>query len=291
MRSNPMLGVLGGTALLALDLKDIKHHQPMTPFGPASAQLVEGTLPNGYRIVFLPRHGPNHTIAPSQVNYRGNVYRMKELGVTHLLSISAVGSLEEVIKPGSHLVIPDQLFDDTRGFRARTFFDEGMAVHVGMGEPFCPAFRNVLIQSANQCQVNRVHTTGTLVVIEGPQFSTRAKSLFYKYQVPEAAVIGMTASPEAELAAEAGLHYGIACLPADYDAWRSGQAVTADEVKAGLAGFGDAPLRLVSIVTEMMSHPAACNCNQALQGFAVHTHPEARPDTDTNRLLGVPRGV
>jgi 5'-methylthioadenosine phosphorylase len=284
------LGVLGGTSLMELELTNVKRHQPMTPFGPASADFVEGTLPNGHRIVFLPRHGNHHQIPPSTINYQANIYGLKKLGVTHVLSISAVGSLEEGIKPGgSHFVVPHQLFDVTKGLRKRTFFEQDLAVHVPMGEPFCPEFRATLIQSVNQLQPDRVHTTGTLVVIEGPQFSTAAESLFYKYSVPEAAVIGMTAVPEAGLAREAGLHYGIVCLPADYDAWRAGkEAVTANEVKAGLAGFGRAPLRLVNLVTEMMSHQEACDCDKVLQGFAVHTAMEARPDNETNRILGVP---
>ena len=283
------LGVLGGTSLMELDLSDVIRHPPMTPFGTASADFVEGTLPNGHRIVFMPRHGRGHQIQPSAINYQANIYGLKKLGVTHVLSLSAVGSLQEGIIPGgSHIVIPDQLFDSTKGLRKRTFFEQDLAVHIPMGETLCPEFRTILIRSANQLEFSRVHTTGTLVVIEGPQFSTRAESLFYQNSVG-ADIIGMTALPEAALAAEAGLHYGIACLPADYDAWRLGQAaVTADEVKAGLAGFGDAPLRLVNIVTEMMYLQESCACAQVLRGFAVHTVMEARPDTETNRILGVP---
>lgn len=261
----------------------------MTPFGPASGRFIEGTLPNKHRIVFLPRHGPHHQIPPSAINYQANIYGLKKLGVTHVLSISAVGSLLEEIVPGSHIVIPNQLFDFTKGLRARTFFEKDMAVHVPMGDPLCPEFSSVILQSASQLEQGMVHGTGTLVVIEGPQYSTRAESLFYKNSVPGAAVIGMTALPEAALAAEAGLHYGIACLPADYDAWRTEEeAVTADAVKAGLEGFGDSPLRLVSTVTEMMYRQLPCNCEHSLQGFAVHTAMAAREDSETNRLLGVP---
>lgn len=287
--NHPKLGVLGGTALLKLDLKDIQEHSPETPFGNASTQVIEGTLPNGHRIVFIPRHGLGHEIPPHAVNYRANIFLMKKLGVTHLLAISAVGSLQAEIIPGAHVVIPDQLFDATKGLRRRTFFDEGLAVHVPMGQPFCPALRRILIQSANQCDLTRVHTEGTYVVIEGPQFSTSAESLFYKGVVPNAAIIGMTAMPEAALAREAGLSYGVAAMPSDYDAWRDGQAVTADEVKAGLQSFGDFPLLMVQIVTEMLHTIETCDCASTLEGFAVHTAPASRPDTEAFRILGVPR--
>lgn len=283
------LGVLGGTALLSLTLKYVQEHHRMTPFGATSSVVIEGTLPNDHRIVFIPRHGLDHSIAPSQVNYRANVYAMKRLGVTHLLSISAVGSLQESIRPGEHVVIPDQLFDATKGIRPRTFFDTGLAVHVPMGDPFCSSFRRTLIQTANQCQLNRVHHEGTYVVIEGPQFSTTAESHYYRNVVPGAAVIGMTALPEAALAREAGLSYSILALPSDYDAWREGQeAVTADAVMAGLAGFGNLTNDFITILTEMLYDVESCNCASTLQGFAVHTAMSARPHSDANRTLGVP---
>jgi len=284
------LGVIGGTALMELQLTDVKKHQPNTPFGVASARFVEGTLPGGQRVVFLPRHGISHQIQPSAINYRAIVYGMKKLGVTHLLSISAVGSLQEEIIPGKHLVIPDQLFDQTKGIRARTFFENGMAVHVPMGNPFCSAFRELLIQSAELCKSDKIHPKGTLIVMEGPQFSTRAESIFFRKTVPGAAVIGMTAQPEAALAREAGLSYATLCLPADYDAWREGEeVVTADAVKAGLEGFGDVALRIISSVAANLNSVEDCNCAQSLEGFAVHTFPEARLLSEKTDILGVPR--
>ncbi len=284
----PKLGILGGTALLELPADQTQVFPRMTPFGLTSANPIVARLSTGHEVVLLPRHGQAHEYAPSQVNYRANIYALKSLGVTHILAFSAVGSLQAYIAPGEDIVIPDQLFDFTKGLRARTFFDTGLAVHVPMGEPFCTPWRETLIECARRCAPKQVHTKGTYVVIEGPQFSTAAESHFFRNTVPDATVIGMTALPEAALAREAGISYAVVAMPSDYDAWRDGEAVTADEVKSGLANFGSFTDNMVAQVLCVMDKLPPCECRKVLQGFAVHTAASARPDNDSNRILGVP---
>jgi len=289
----PLLGVIGGTAILQLPLQDVQEVSPDTPFEAASSPFLVGTLPNGARMVFLARHGLGHTLAPSQVPYRANIYGLKKLGVTHVLSVSAVGSLDEMIFPGRMFVVPNQLFDFTKGLRARTFFDEKLAVHVALGDPFCPILRQGLIdciapRDDDRPMVYSFHDGGTYVVIEGPQFSTRAESWYFKDNVRNAAVVGMTAHPEASLAREAGLCYTTLCLPADYDAWRDGKTVDADEVKAGLAQFGTRPLEIIERLAGELPE-RTCTCAQSLQGMAVHTALEHRPlSSEVLQVLGVP---
>lgn len=253
-----------------------------TPFGPAPAGFETWHTPEG-DFLCTRRHGSFHTYSPSAVNYRAIIYKMKELGVTHLLSFSAVGSLKETIEPGKTIVVPIQLYDDTKGIRKHTFFegDNDVVAHASLADPICPRFANQISDTLADCQLqslgfNGFQHGGTYVVIEGPTFSTRAKSRFYK-EVLGADLVGMTAWPEAPLAREAGMHYAVVCFPADYDSWRGGHAgVNADEVKAGLAPFTAIPqLILPRLVKSLQSGEKACtDCPAALGGFAVHSDPD-----------------
>jgi 5'-methylthioadenosine phosphorylase len=212
------LGIIGGSGLgAALGAQtDGTRHVVETPFGSPSGEIVE-TVWNGLPLLFLSRHGPGHTLNPSQVPYRANIFALKQLGCTHVLASGAVGSLREEFAPRS-IVIPDQIIDKTR--RPATFY-EGAAVHVEFAEPFCPVLRQILLESAPDAAAPdsyKVHNRGTYVAMEGPAFSTRAESLMHRLWGGD--LIGMTCMPEAKLAREAELPYALVALVTDYDCWR-----------------------------------------------------------------------
>lgn len=209
-----MLGVIGGTGLYDLpDLEEVSEIPVETPYGRPSAPYVRGML-GDRQVVFLARHGRGHRINPSQIPFRANIHGLKQLGVTHLLSINAVGSLREDLPPRS-AVVPDQIIDRTV-HRERTFFDHGIVAHVALADPYCDAFRQSVIRHTKAAGAD-VHDGGTYICIEGPQFSTRAESNLYRQWGAD--VIGMTAMPEARLAREAGLCYASLSLVTDYDVW------------------------------------------------------------------------
>ena len=207
-------GVIGGSGLYDMDgLLNIKSQTVDTPFGTPSDDYITGLL-NGKEIIFLPRHGRGHRLLPSEINYRANIWGMKYLGVTHLISISAVGSLKEEIEPG-HIVFPNQFIDRTRN-RISTFFGNGLVAHLIFGNPVCSELIEALTQAAEKNKI-RHHTGGTYVCIEGPLFSTRAESNMYRQF--DASVIGMTNIQEAKLAREAELCFATIALTTDFDAW------------------------------------------------------------------------
>ncbi len=232
-RSHVVLGVVGGSGLYDMDaLEQVETAELTTPFGAPSAAYTRGLLPRAsgepVRVVFLPRHGHGHTVLPHEINYRANIHGFKQLGVTHLISVSAVGSLQGPIVPG-HLVFPDQFIDRTKG-RAASFFGEGIAAHVQFGDPVDGALRSRLVEAARGANAT-VHDGGTYVVMEGPVFSTRAESNLYRSW--GASVIGMTALPEAKLAREAEIAYALMALSTDYDCWHeSEEEVSVDAVIA-----------------------------------------------------------
>lgn len=225
------LGVLGGSGLYEMEgLTNVREIGADTPFGRPSDVLVEGTLDNGTKLLFLPRHGRGHIVAPHQINYRANVCALKKNGATHLVSVSAVGSMKEEIEPG-HLVIPDQFIDLTKR-RISTFFEDGIAGHVPFADPVCSHLADALAHAAEQVAPH-VHRGGTYVCMEGPQFSTRAESRLYRSW--GVSVIGMTAMPEAKLAREAELPFATLALATDYDCWHdSHDDVTVEAVVATL---------------------------------------------------------
>jgi 5'-methylthioadenosine phosphorylase len=221
------IGVIGGSGLYAMEgLEQVERVELDTPFGAPSDAYVIGAI-DGQRVAFLPRHGIGHRLTPSEVPSRANIYGFKRLGVKYLISVSAVGSLREEFAPG-HIVIPDQLFDRTRGHRPDTFFGGGVVAHVAFDSPFDAQLGDRLEQAARAAGAT-VHRGGTLVVMEGPQFSTRAESEENRRRGHH--LIGMTALPEAKLAREAEIAYATLAMVTDYDSWRPGHdAVTADMV-------------------------------------------------------------
>lgn len=235
-RGNVVLGVVGGSGLYRMAaLSDGAKVEVKTPFGAPSGPYTVAELPRkgapALRTVFLARHGEGHRLLPTEVDYRANIHGFKQLGVTHLLSVSAVGSLREEIVPG-HVVFPDQFIDRTRG-RASTFFGGGVVAHVQFGEPTTPLLRN-LARDAAVAAGATVHDGGTLVVMEGPAFSTKAESHLYRSW--GASIIGMTALPEAKLAREAELGYAVLALATDYDCWHEAEdEVSVEAVMATVA--------------------------------------------------------
>lgn len=211
------VGIIGGSGLgdaLAQESQDVKRHEVDTPFGRPSDAINE-TSWGGTTIFLLNRHGPGHMIAPSDVNYRANIYALKALGCTHIIASGAVGSLREEIRP-KDLVIPDQFIDKTYR-RVPTFFDGILAAHTELASPFCPILRKHLLNCAGAVKT-KVHDGGTYVCMEGPAFSTRAESEMHRSW--GGTLIGMTACPEVKLAREAEIAYALVCLPSDYDCWR-----------------------------------------------------------------------
>ena len=241
-----VLAVIGGSGIYGLeDLEGVEEVRVETPFGPPSDAVVRGRVKgSGTTMLFLPRHGRGHRVSPSEVNYRANVCALKMLGATHLVSVSAVGSMREEIAPGD-LVVVDQFIDLTKR-RVSTFF-EGVAAHVPFADPVCPLLADAVARAAETTSA-RVHRGGTYVCIEGPQFSTRAESRVYRSW--GVSVIGMTGMPEAKLAREAELSYALLALSTDYDCWHeTEQAVTVEAVVAVLqknAGLGREVVRKVA---------------------------------------------
>ncbi len=220
------IGVIGGSGLYKVEgLSDIEQKSVKTPFGYPSDTITIGTLA-GQRVAFLPRHGRGHRILPSELPFRANIYALKSLGIEHIISVSAVGSLREHLEP-LHVVIPDQLFDRTKT-RVSTFFGEGLAVHISFDPPLCPTCSEALFNAA-QAAGATAHQGGTYICMEGPQFSTLAESHVYRQWGMD--IIGMTALPEAKLAREAEMSYAMIATVTDYDVWHdTEESVTAEAI-------------------------------------------------------------
>jgi len=218
------LAVIGGSGLYQMEsLTDIKEHKVKTPFGDPSDAIFVGTLA-GRRVAFLPRHGRGHRIMPTEVNARANIFALKTLGITHIISVSACGSLREHLHP-RHVVVPDQLFDRTRS-RPLTFFGRGLVVHVGLADPFCPHLSR-LVADAVEASGGTAHRGGTFVTVEGPRFSTKAESKVFRQLGFD--IIGMTAIPEANLAREAEIAYAVMAHVTDFDVWHASEEVVTVE--------------------------------------------------------------
>lgn len=273
------IAIIGGSGLYEIEgLERVREVRVRTPFGAPSDALVIGHL-EGVRVVFLSRHGRGHRISPSEINYRANIFALKSLGVTRVLSVSAVGSMKEAIAPG-HVVLPDQFIDLTRQ-RASTFFDRGIVAHVSMAEPVCGQLASVLAAAAEK-QRATVHTGGTYVCIEGPQFSSKGESFLYRQRGVE--VIGMTNMPEAKLAREAELCYATMALPTDYDCWHeSEEAVSVQAVLETLRKNMDLAKRILKAALPAANAARDCRCGTALQ-YAILTAPPAIPAAARRRL-------
>jgi 5'-methylthioadenosine phosphorylase len=259
------IGIIGGSGLYHIDgLENVSEIYPDTPFGKPSDSIITGLL-EGVSVAFLPRHGIGHRISPSEIPVRANIYALKSIGVERLISISAVGSLREDIKP-LDMVIPDQILDRTK-MRINTFFEGGIVAHVGFAEPFCNELRGNLIGSAERIQT-RAHSSGTYVVIEGPQFSTKAESLLYREWGCD--VIGMTALPEAKLAREAEMCYAVLACATDYDCWRDGEeTVTVDMVISNLLKNISVSRSIVSDLVSNITSDRYCKCGNALENTII----------------------
>jgi len=275
------IGIIGGSGLYDMDgLRSVKEVRVRTPFGFPSDAVILGEL-DGIRIAFLSRHGRRHTLSPSEINYRANVYALKSLGIRRLISVSAVGSMKESIEPG-HVVFPDQFIDLTKR-RASTFFEGGAVAHVAFGEPICPSLASQLSAAARSVGAT-VHDGGTYVCIEGPQFSTKAESHLYRQW--GVSVIGMTNLPEAKLAREAELCYATIALATDYDCWHeTKEPVTVEAILATLRQNVALAKRLLRASVQSAAAADACGCQQALRD-AIVTDP-ARIPAALRRKLAV----
>ncbi len=258
------VGVIGGSGLYAMSgLEQVREVEVETPYGAPSAPLVIGRLPehNDVELVFLARHGRGHTLNPSEVPYRANIFALKALGCSWVISVSAVGSLREEVHPG-HVVLVDQFIDRTKD-RPSTFFDQGIVAHVSFADPVCEALRGMLLAAARE--VGAVaHDGGTYVCMEGPAFSTRAESHLYRSW--GARVIGMTNLPEAKLAREAELSYATLAMATDFDCWHTGHdAVTVDQVIAVLHANVQLAQRILrAAVPRIAAHPGPAPMHAAL---------------------------
>jgi 5'-methylthioadenosine phosphorylase len=268
------IGIIGGSGLYDMaELTDRQEHIIDTPFGAPSGPYVLATL-RGRRVAFLARHGDGHRHTPSELNFRANIFGFKLLGVEWLLSASAVGSLREDVKP-LDLVVPDQFFDRTRG-RVSTFFGDGIVAHVGFAHPFCAPLSGIMTTSARQVGAT-VHEGGTYVCMEGPQFSTRAESQFYRAQGWD--IIGMTNLQEAKLAREAEICYSTLALVTDYDCWHPDHdSVTVEMIIANLTQNAKTAQQVIAAAVEQLPIDRTCECARAL-ATAIITRPSAMPET------------
>lgn len=279
------IGIIGGSGLYKMDaLKDVSEMHIETPFGSPSDALILGTL-EGTRVAFLARHGRNHTLLPSELPFRANIYAMKQVGVEYLISASAVGSLKEEAKP-LDMVVPDQFIDRTKN-RVSTFFGEGIVAHITFGDPICQNLAGVVadaIASLNLPDVS-LHRGGTYVCMEGPAFSTKAESHLYRSW--GATVIGMTNLPEAKLAREAEIAYATLALVTDYDCWHSDHdSVTVEMVIANLQRNAvNAQKVIQETVRRLSENPPQSDAHSALK-YAILTNLDSS-SAATKQKLGL----
>jgi len=279
MSENITLAVIGGSGLYNMTgLQNTQEHEISTPYGKPSAPIIVGDL-EGQRVAFLARHGVGHHITPSEVNYRANIYALKALGADRIISISACGSLREDYAPG-HIVIPDQLFDNTKG-RERSFFGEGLVVHVSVADPFCPDL-SAQLEAATRKTNAIVHSGGSFITIEGPRFSTKAES--NTFRTWGMALIGMTASPEAFLAREAELCYAVMAHVTDYDVWHVTESpVTVEMVIQTLNKNTMVAQEAVRNLAKSLTESRNCDCGQALAS-ALITRKDIIPEATREKV-------
>ena len=254
------IGVIGGSGLYAMSgLTNTRELSVKTPFGDPSDKIVLGTF-EGKRVAFLARHGRGHRILPSELNFRANIYAMKLLGVQRIISVSAVGSLQENLRPGEFLV-PDQFFDSTKG-RISTFFGNGLVAHVAFDKPTCAQLSTVLADACVSMAVP-VYRKGTYINMEGPQFSTLAEAHFHRAMKFD--VIGMTNVTEAKLAREAEICYATIAMITDYDCWHpEHESVTASQIIATLSQNATNAQNVVREAVKTMPAERKCKCGAAL---------------------------
>lgn len=277
------IGVIGGSGLYDWSGKDREQSATeklavQTPYGSPSDDIVKHTF-GSHEVYFLARHGKGHTLSPSEINYRANIFALKKLGVQAVVSVCAVGSLKEDIRPGE-LVFPTQYIDRTRGIRPHSFFEKGVVGHAPFGEPNCSALRELFVGGAKTLNYAH-HVGGAYICIEGPQFSTQAESHLYRsVNIPGGvSVIGMTAMPEAKLAREASLAYQTVALVTDYDCWREEECeVSVDNILKVLKSNIS---KAKSLLGEVFSHPLPDRIGDTrrLMEHAVITPKELWPES------------
>ena len=281
-------GVIGGSGFYAMEGLDVVETLTVdTPFGIPSDALVHGVVA-GRDVYFLPRHGCGHRLLPSEINHRANIYAMKQLGVDHIISISAVGSLREHLRPRD-LVLPDQYFDRTKQSTAQTFFGEGLVAHVAFGEPSCPALRAVIAEQARLVidaihppSDVRVNVGGTYACMEGPAFSTRAESNINRQLGCD--VIGMTSLPEAKLCREAEMCYQAIAMVTDYDCWHETEEDVSVELILGhLSANSKLALSILRQLIPAIPDHRECGCRSAL-ACAIATDPRVVPAATRQKL-------
>lgn len=269
--------VIGGSGLYNMaELTDVEMVDVETPFGAPSDSITIGSL-HGRRVAFLPRHGRGHLLSPSEVPYRANIFALKKLGAKYVIAVSACGSLREDYAPG-HIVVPDQLFDHTKGLRDMSFFGNGLVAHVGVADPFSPELSKAVANSVNTVG-GTVHEGGTFITIEGPRFSTKGESRLY--QQWGMSIIGMTTSPEAYLVAEAEMAFACMAHVTDYDVWHeSEEPVTVEMVIATVVKNTQVAQSAIAHLAQTMDEWAGT--------WAVHDGLAAAFITDRGRI---PAGI
>lgn len=270
------LAIIGGSGLYKMEgLSDLEEITVDTPFGKPSDAIITGTI-HGRRVAFLPRHGRGHVLNPSEVPYRANIYALKSLGVKYIISVSACGSLREDYEPG-HIVIPDQLYDNTK-LRKSSYFEDGLVAHVTVADPFSPELSQALLR-ASQATNASVHEGGTFITIEGPRFSTKGES--NTYRAWGMSIIGMTTSPEAYLAAEAEIAYACMAHITDYDVWHENEEpVTVDMVIQTLTkNTVVAQLALSNLIQDMDSWSSEMAAHNTLKDAIITNYEKIPPET------------
>ncbi len=274
------IAIIGGSGVYdATMLNDVSEIEVDTPFGKPSDKITVGNF-NGVGVAFLPRHGKGHKYSPTSLNYRANIHALKQIGVEYIIAASAVGSLRQEYKP-LDIVVPDQIFDRTK-HRVSTFFDD-IVVHMGFADPFCSSLSGILASATKECGYSH-HTKGTYVCMEGPQFSTRAESNAYRKMGFD--IIGMTALPEAKLAREAEICYGMIATVTDYDVWHKEdvtiEAIIANAI-ANEAAVRDIIRATIKKLAEKDGCDRTCACSNALAG-AITTSTDIIPQESREKL-------
>ena len=273
------IGIIGGSGLYNIEgIENVEHINVDTPFGKPSDCFMVGKL-EGKEVVFLPRHGKGHTLLPSELNFRANIYGMKKLGVGYIIAVSAVGSLKEEIKP-LDMVIIDQFIDRTKE-RDNTFFGDGIVAHTTFADPICPTLASVLFDATKKVTDN-VHKGGTYICMEGPLFSTRVESLLYRQW--GGSVIGMTNLQEAKLAREAEICYSTLAMATDYDCWHEEEEeVTVEMIIANLLKNVENAKKILKESIRLISDNRDCKCMHALDG-AIISHKDKIPEATKKKL-------
>jgi 5'-methylthioadenosine phosphorylase len=264
------IAIIGGSGISEISgIENVSEIEIDTPFGKPSAPITVGTL-DGVRCAFLPRHGKGHVILPSEINVRANIYALKLIGVEQIIALTAVGSLQDSIKP-KDFVIPEQVFDRTKN-RINTFFGNGIVAHVGIADPFCNEVRDIIHKTVTEMGITHHFSDTTYVCIDGPQFSTRAESKVNRAN--GFSIVGMTAIPEAKLAREAEICYANISLVTDYDVWKIGEEVGVEKVlEVMTANINTCKKLIKQLIPKLSQRQMSCQCSSALK-FAVQSAPE-----------------